>query len=258
MHRSLIPVAAILVMLSLASVAHAHFQTLIPSADIITAEGPRDVTFDIRFTHPMENGPLMNMGQPAQFGVLARGEKQNLLDSLKPVDMQGKRTYKASYTIRRPGDHVFYIEPAPYYEPAEEKMIIHYTKVVVDAMGMEEGWDEPVGFPVEIMPLTRPYGLWAGNVFQGVVTQNGQPVPGATVEVEYLNSDEAVKPPSDPFVTQVVKADERGVFTYAMPRAGWWAFAALIDGDTPMKGPDGKDRDVELGSLIWVKTVDMK
>ena len=48
------------------------------------------------------------------------------------------------------------------------------------------------------------------------------------------------------------------MFAYAMPRAGWWAFAALVDGDEPMKNPDGEEVPVELGGLIWVKTVDMK
>ena len=137
-------------------------------------------------------------------------------------------------------------------------MIVHYTKVVVNAMGMEEGWDEMAGFPVEIEPLVRPYGLWKGNAFRGIVKQNGKPVPFAEIEVEYLNTDKAVKTPSDPFITQVIKADANGAFTYVMPRAGWWAFAALIDGDELMTNPAGKKVPVELGALMWVKTVDMK
>ncbi len=40
--------------------------------------------------------------------------------------------------------------------------------------------------------------------------------------------------------------------------AGWWGFAALIDGDKKMANPDGKPVDVELGGLIWVKTVAME
>ncbi|MFQ6098554.1 MAG: DUF4198 domain-containing protein, partial [Armatimonadota bacterium] len=103
----------------------------------------------------------------------------------------------------------------------------------------------------------RPYALWTGNVFRGIVKKRGKPVPFAEVEVEYWNEDR-VKIPADPFVTQVIKADRNGVFSYAMPRAGWWAFAALIDGDEKMENPDGEKVDVEWGALIWVKTVDMK
>ena len=44
----------------------------------------------------------------------------------------------------------------------------------------------------------------------------------------HISLEEAVKiAESDPYVTQIVKADEKGVFTYAMPYAGWWGFAAL-------------------------------
>ena len=241
-----------------AATAQAHFQVLIPVRDIVTADDPKTVELNILFTHPMEQGPIMEMGAPKQFGVLARETKKDLLPTLKSVEQSGKTTYTAAYTITRPGDHVFYLEPAPYWEPAEQKMIVHYTKVVVNAMGMEEGWDASVGFPVEIEPLVRPYGLWAGNAFRGVVRKNGEPVPFAEVEVEYYNKDKAVAIPSDPFVTQVIKADANGVFSYTMPRAGWWGFAALIDGDEPMKNPEGNPADVELGALIWVKTVDME
>lgn len=137
-------------------------------------------------------------------------------------------------------------------------MIVHYTKVVVDVMGAEEGWDATVGFPVEIEPLVRPFGLWTGNTFRGIVKKNGKPVPLAEIEVEYYNEDGRVKIPNDALVTQVLKADGQGVFCYTMPRAGWWGFAALVEGDHKMKNPDGKPVNVELGGLIWVKTVDME
>jgi len=238
--------------------AAGHFQVLVPSTDVVTVAGGRTIGLDTIFTHPMENGPAMEMAPPTRFGVLANGAKQDLKATLAPRKVDGKAAYSCSYTVKAPADYVFYIEPAPYWEPAEEKMIIHYTKVVVDAFGAEEGWDAAVGFPVEIEPLVRPYGLWTGNVFRGLVRKDGKPVPFAEIEVEYWNRDGKVKVPSDPFVTQVIKADGNGVFSYAMPRAGWWGFAALVDGDEKMKNPDGKLVDVELGGLIWVRTVDMK
>lgn len=71
------------------------------------------------------------------------------------------------------------MEPQPYWEPAEDCYIVHYTKAYVAAFGEEEGWDEPAGLKTEIVPLTRPFGNYAGNVFQGQVLLNGKPVPGA-------------------------------------------------------------------------------
>jgi cobalt/nickel transport protein len=157
----------------------------------------------------------------------------------------------------QPGDHVFFVEPEPYWEPAEECFIIHYTKVIVNAFGLEEGWDSELGLKTEIVPLTRPYGLWTGNVFRGVVKVDGRPVPFAEVEVEYYNQDGKVKAPADPYITQVIKADEKGVFTYAMPRAGWWGFAALSTADYKLKH-EGKEYPVEIGAVLWVRTRDMK
>ena len=247
---------AFALLLACGVMAHGHFQVLKPSTAVVTR--PSGVKLDVVFTHPMEQGPVMNMGQPKRFGVMARGKRTDLLPSLKRKTLNGMTVYEASFKVARPGDHVFYIEPAPYWEPAEQKMIIHYTKTVVNAMGMEEGWDELVGFPVEIEPLVRPYGLWTGNMFRGIVRKEGKPVPFAEIEVEYYNEGKRVSIPADPFITQVIKADANGVFAYAMPKAGWWAFAALVDGDEQMSNPAGKKVDVELGALIWVNVVDMK
>lgn len=238
--------------------AFAHFQTIIPSTDIVSQETGPVITLDIAFTHPMEWGPIMEMGPPKKFAVLSRGRSTDLLPVLKKAKREGKTVYSALYNFKKPADAIFSIEPAPYWEPAEGKMIIHYTKVVVSAFGAEQGWDAAVGLPVEIIPLTRPYGLWTGNLFSGMVKKNGKPVPFAEIEVEYYNANRTVKIPADPYVTQVIRADGNGVFSYAMPRAGWWGFAALVEGEQKMTGPQGTPVDVELGGLIWVRTRDMR
>lgn len=240
----------------LAASAFAHFQVLEPTTDI-AGQDSSELNIRAVFTHPMENGPAMEMGKPSRFGVMLDGKTTDLSGSLETLQVDGKTAYEVTYELKQPGDHIFFIEPEPYWEPAEQKMIIHYTKVIVNAFNGEGGWDEAVGFPVEIEPLVRPYGLWTGNTFRGVVRKDGKPVPHAEIEVEYLNRDANVKPPADAFVTQVIKADGNGVFSYTMPKAGWWAFAALIDGE-PMENPEGKTVDTELGALIWIHCVDMK
>jgi cobalt/nickel transport protein len=238
--------------------ARGHFQVLLPASDVISPDDAKIVHLDILFTHPMQQGPVMEMSPPRRFGALVHGKKQDLLQDLKPRKFDGKTAFTSSMRVTAPGDYVFFLEPAPYWEAAERKMIIHYTKVVVDVMGAEEGWDAMVGFPVEIEPLVRPFGLWTGNAFRGIVKRNGKPVPFATVEVEYFNEGRRVKVPNDAFVTQVIKADAAGVFCYTMPRAGWWGFAALLPGDEKMTGGDGKPAEVEWGGLMWIRTVDMQ
>ena len=236
--------------------SQAHFQELIPSTEIVDAAADRVLRLDLRFTHPMARGPMMSMGEPVRFGLLGPRGRQDLRATLEPATIDGTAVYSAVFTIERPGDHVFFVEPAPYWEPAEGKWIVHYTKVVVDAFGGGGAWDADIGLPVEIAPLVRPYGLWTGNLFRGVVKRNGQPVPFAPVEVEWRN-DGSVMPPADAFETQLIKADANGTFAYAMPRAGWWGFAALLDAPEPMPGPAGEPAPVEQGGLIWVRARDM-
>ena len=258
--RLLLAVLPVLILLLATQRAVAHFQMVIPSADCVSASGQRDVQITLLFNHPME-GELMNMARPSRFGVAIRGEKiQDLTSTLKEKVIGKHSTWTTTYSIKRPGDHIFVVEPQPYWEPAEDKLIIHYTKVIVSALGMEVGWDKELGLKTEIVPLVRPYGLWAGNLFRGIAKKDGKPIPFARIEVEYYNAPgpPAVKAPTGAHVTQVIKADQNGVFAYAMPRAGWWGFAALSDADFRLKGKDGKDHDVEFGALIWVKTTTMK
>jgi cobalt/nickel transport protein len=253
-------------LLGTTAVGFAHFGAVIPSDDIVTQEDGKKLGLDVKFIHPME-GQFMEMEKPKQFGVMLGGEKTDLLASLaakkgKSAEQQQDFTYwHGDYQIKKPGDYTFFVEPVPYWEPAEDVFIIHYTKVCVNALGLEEGWDEPVGLETEIIPLTRPYGLWRGNIFTGQVLVQGKPVANAEVEVEYLNATagkgKKLKAPSDPYITQVVKADSNGVFSYAMPKAGWWGFAALSEASWKMK-KDDVEKSIEIGAVYWVHTVDLQ
>ena len=234
--------------------ALAHFQEIIPSADVLPDGG--GVTVDMIFTHPFEGGPTMEMKRPVRAGVLKDGRKVDLTSSLTQKTVDGATGWTLAHEMAEPGVAIFYVEPEPYFEPAENKQIVHYAKVIVDGFASGEGWDALVGLPVEIRPLTRPTGLWTGNQFSGVVLKDGRPAPFAEIEVEFIN-DGSVKAPNDAFVTQVLKADANGTFSYTMPRGGWWGFAALIEGDAPGRSPDGREVAVEEGGLIWVKATDM-
>ncbi len=235
------------------SPAFAHFQEIVPSADVLPNGG--EVTLDLTFTHPMERGPVMEMAKPKRVGMVAREKTTDLSAVLVERRIDGKTAWRLSARLAEPGTAIFFVEPQPYFEPAEKKWIVHYAKVVVDGFASGEGWAKPIGLPVEIEPLVRPTGLWTGNLFRGLVRHEGKPVPFAEIEVEWRN-DGSVTVPNEAFVTQVIRTDQNGVFAYAMPRAGWWGFAALVDGPDA-KAPDGRPAATELGGLIWVKATDM-
>jgi len=235
---------------------YSHFGMMIPSDTMIMQEDNRTVTVQVSFSHPFE-GIGMDMAKPRMCTVMANGKTIDLTNVLKKDRVMGRSAWSLDYKIARPGVYMFLVEPEPYWEAAEDAFIIHYTKAVVTAFGDDEGWDKEVGLKTEILPLSKPYGLYAGNLFQGIVKINGRPQPFAEVEVEYYNTDRQLRAPTDYMVTQTIKADANGVFSYAVPVAGWWGFAALSSADFKLE-KDGEDKDVELGAVIWVKFHEMK
>ncbi len=244
-------------LVGLSALCFGHFQSVIVSDDIIEGSESKKIEIKYEFFHPFE-GHYMEMDAPVSVGVQYDGKKEDLKKSLKSYTVEGKKCYKTEYVFKAPADYIFYIDPKPYFEPAEEKFIRHITKTIVDVAGAGEGWDTPLGVKAEIVPLTRPYGLYAGNLFQGEVLFNGKPVANAEVEVELLN-DKGLKAPSDMHVTQVVKTDAKGVFSFVMPKAGYWGFSALLEDEKPLKNSsDGKEYPVEIGAVLWVKVYDYK
>ena len=256
MARRPTPFLLLTVVVLLLGVAHGHFQELLPADDLVAPASEPVVELALVFTHPLEGGPVMPMARPVRFGVAVDGSTLDLAHLLEADAIDGVPTWRARVPVSGPGDHRFFVEPAPYFEPAEAKAIVHYTKVIVNAYGLAEGWDEPVGLPVEILPLVRPYDVWTGQLFRGVVLRDGAPVPFAEVEVEWRN-DGTLDASRLAFTTQVVRADAAGTFAFALTRAGWWGFAALVDGDEGIVGPDGALWDVELGGLLWVRARDV-
>ena len=234
----------------------AHYGMIIPSDSMVMQGESKNVKVKLSFSHPFE-GEGMELVKPKVFGVMANGKKQDLLGKLGKVRVMGHTAWDVEYTIKRPGVYMFHMEPKPYWEPAEDCFIVHYTKTVVTAFGDDEGWDEEIGLKTEIVPLSKPFGLYAGNVFQGIVKMDGKPVPYCEVEVEYYNQNGRAEAPTDYMVTQTIKADGNGVFTYAVPKAGWWGFAALNTSDEKLKH-NGEEKDIEIGAIIWVEFHDWK
>lgn len=230
----------------------AHFGLIIPSKSMCD-QYHRSIEILFAFTHPFEQHS-MNLDRPEKAVVLnLTNQKENVItSSLKPTKYLGHKAWKLTYTVKRPGVYCIYMVPKPYWEPAEDRYIKHITKTYVAAFGEEEGWDKPVGLETEIVPLTRPFGLYAGNVFRGRVYFNGRPAPFRPVEVEYYNRGGKVKAPTEYMVTQVVETDEMGYFSFCAPYPGWWGFSALSDAPYTITH-NGKEKDVELGAVIWIR-----
>jgi len=266
MKKTIIGFAALMTMF-MAVPAMAHFQMIYtPESALEKAE---EINLHLVFTHPFEAGHTMDMAKPEEFFVVRKGREKDLLDTLKPINWESLTNsgdaYETSYNLRGMGDNVFSLIPSPYYEAEEEVYIQQITKMVVNTAGFPTDWDREIGLPTEIVPLDKPYGLWTGNVFRGVVKSNGKPVPNAEIEVEYLNHQPLsahhafakkaeVEAPQDAFVTMTIKANVNGEFAFGIPRAGWWGFCALG------VGPENEHKGKELSqdAVIWVQARDMQ
>ncbi|WP_457754951.1 DUF4198 domain-containing protein [Thermovibrio ammonificans] len=248
-------ILALTMTVALGGSAQAHFMVLKPSTDIVEGSNAKTIRVEARFTHPMEGGPNMPF-KPVKSGIVVNGRKlpihwQKHEIPAMPGSSKMVPYYTADVKLRMPGVYQFYLVPDYYFEPAEQKFIRQITKVEVEAYGMEEGWNKPIGLKAEIVPVTRPFGLWEGNTFVGRVYFNGKPAANVRVEVEYLNT-QGIKVPADPFITQVVRTDKDGYFYYTIPWAGWWGFSAIGYGGK-RRYKDGKLYPVELDAVMWVK-----
>lgn len=255
-----------LMICALAVPSFAHFQMVYTPESALEKGGQIDMK--LVFTHPFEAGHTMMMGTPEQFFVVHKGEKTDLLGDIKPIMWtsltNSGKAYDMQYRLKGMGDFVFALAPAVYFEANEDAYMQQFTKMIVNVAGVPTDWDVNVGLPAEILPLAKPYGMWTGNVFSGIVMGDGKPVPYAEIEVEYMNhvpnlgenkfeKEAAVEAPQDSFVTQAIHADAYGCFTYACPKAGWWGFAALgVGPKTEYKG-----KELSQDAIIWVQTKDM-
>ena len=168
------------------SICLAHFGTIMSQKTMLD-QTHRKTKLLFAFIHPFEQN-AMNLTLEQAWAVnLTSSNKENLLSKLKPIKFLDHRAYRTIFRPKRPGVYCIYMIPKPYWEPAEDKFIKHITKTYIGAFGEEDGWSKPLGLEVEIVPITRPFGLYAGNVFQGKVLKNGKPVPNCEVEVEYYN-----------------------------------------------------------------------
>jgi cobalt/nickel transport protein len=268
---------SVAVALASASVApsSAHFQMLYGGNSALVQRGVDQML--LVFTHPFSGGPTMAMGQPEAFYVrYGKGDdteplQTDLLPFLTEITFDGGGEKAAAFRadlptrlVRSMGDYVFALAPSPFFEETEDKYIQQFTKTVFNVGGVPGNWAEPSGLPVEILPLDKPYANWVGGVFRGIVVADGEPVPFAEIEVEYVThvpdfaaaaweGGPSVTAPHPSLEAQSIRADANGTFTIGLPRAGWWGIGALDVGTD--KEHDGKP--LSQDAVLWVQATDM-
>ncbi len=246
--------------------AAAHFQLLYTPTLLRASGGP--IVLKMPFSHPAASGYVMEMAPPEQLIMVRRGRRTDLTEHLRQITWTSSENtnvaWEAPVRLRGLGDYVFALTPAPYLEPSEDAYIQQITKTIVNVGGLPTDWDAPLGLPAEIVPLARPYTLYAGGSFSGRVLSAGEPVPFAEIEVEYMNfppdlaadafaATGLTTPPHPAFETLSIRADQTGTFTFGLPRAGFWGFAALGVGPETSY----QSKDMSQDAVIWVQARDM-
>ncbi len=245
--------------------ARAHFLIVIPEEGNGYALRGRELDLMVTYGHPFE-GILYDLKNPSGFLILPDGKKAPLPFSRTLVKDHASGKKRFAYRIRflptQRGDHLFCVEAKPYLNEEEGEVWKDYMKTLIHVQ-VEKGWDNSCGFPLELVPLNRPYGMMKGSVFVGRLLFNGKPLGGVTLEVEKFNGfyvpeeglpKDAFGRINEPLMTYTVMTNDDGYFVVTLPEPGWWAINASVkSGNTSYAG---KSFPLVVRSGVWVYVFD--
>ena len=250
--------------------SQAHFQMLY--TENLALDKGKKIELKHIFTHPFEDKYTLNMGKQhdsndflevEEFYVINKKKKTDLKKSLKDIKFQGNtnsaHAYSSTYKARKMGDHIFVLKPAPFYEENQDIYVQQIVKTIVNVAAAPTNWSDELKLEAEIIPLVKPYAIWEGSNFTGIVKANGKVVPFANIDITYLNRDvdiennkmgkNKIKAPNKVFITLSLKANKDGEFNFTIPKAGVWGFLA----QDLNKNKTFKNKKLKQDALIWVE-----
>ena len=179
------------------AVAVAHYHMLFPARASAVTDKP--VSFVFQFGHPFEH-ELFDTSVPDKVIVSTPDRQVTALTGtlrkimVKGADQKDVAAYTFSFTPEKRGDYTCLAYAAPLWMEHEKQFLQDTVKVVLHVQ-TQTNWDVATG-GFEVVPLTRPYGLEPGMVFQGEIMNEGKPLAGMMVEVETLQPDGSQNPSS--------------------------------------------------------------
>src|SRR5205085_632150 len=126
------------------------------------------------------------------------------------------------FTPEQRGDYVFVLTSPPIWMEEDQEFLQDAVRMVLHVQA-QAGWDTPAERNFEMLPLTRPYGLQAGMVFQAQVThrrERGLRPARTLVEIERYNPAPPAVLPPDEFITRTARTDPNGVVTCTLTEPG--------------------------------------
>jgi cobalt/nickel transport protein len=241
--------ALLLCCLLIPSSGRAHFHMLHPKNPSLASN--RNTTILFMWGHPFEH-EIFDASAPKDLYVVSPSGTSTAIKDLKPIKIAKARnafSFEFGPAGEKVGDYTFVLNTQPIWMDGEDIFLQDTVKVVlhVDA---EKGWDQVLELPFQLVPLTRPYGLEPGMVFQAQVLYQNKPVAGTLVEVERFNDKPPDPLPAEEFKTRTVKTDPNGILTCTLTDPGWWCVTASRDGGK-MKH-EGKEYPLQVRTTFWV------
>ncbi len=251
MPRPLPWIVTLTALLSVALPAQAHYHMLLPQAAAVKRGEAVAVIY--QWGHPYEH-QLFDTAAPQSVAVVAPdGKKTDLTPTLEkitqPGDQKNVTAYRFRFTPDQRGDYLLIVTAAPLWMEEDQEFYQDTVKVVLHVQA-QRGWEKPAGQTMELVPLTRPYGLQPNMVFQAQAFAEAKPLAGALVEIEHYNPASPKRLPPDEHITRTARTDPNGVVTTTLMEPGWWAVTAQrLHGQREHMG---KTFPVRQRSTLWV------
>jgi cobalt/nickel transport protein len=231
--------------------ALAHFSMLLPQA--ASAQRAQTVLVVFQWGHPFEH-ELFDAPPPQGAFVLTPDQRQiGLEKALKKITVQyGEKkavAYQVRFTPQERGDYTFVLINPPMWMEEYQEFWQDTARVTLHVQ-TQNGWDARTGQTFDMVPLTRPYGLQPGMVFQAQAFGNGKPLAGCLVEVERYNPAAPKELPPDEQITRSAKSDPNGVVTCTLTEPGWWCLTSQQQSGKVER--DGKAYPVRRRASLWV------
>ncbi len=231
--------------------AAAHFNMLLPEKP--SAKRGEAVTIVYQWGHPFEH-QLFDAPLPDK--LLVRTPDDKTIDLTKvlekttlPAGDKKVGAFRLAFTPEQRGDFVFVLNTPPIWMEEDQEFLQDIVKVVLHVQA-QKNWDAASSNGLDMVPLTRPYGLQAGMVFQARASHDGKPLANALVEIERYNAGPPKELPPDEHITRTAKTDPNGVATCTLPEAGWWCVTAQRIGGERER--NGKRFPVKQRVTFWV------
>lgn len=233
--------------------AKAHFPILIHDADLAATNGAVTVVYAAGHPFELEMEPV---NRPARMWWNdPKGQTADVTAKLEQTLFRADTNGVAwRFAFEPPrGDSLVALDSSLEVSQEDGTAYREFVKVYVHR-NRQGGWKQRSGQPLEILPLTRPYGLRAGAVFSGQLVRGEAGVADQEVYLERLNDRRptARELPPEALITFAVRTDREGRFTITLPDPGWWILGAYVE-DAGSVNHEGRSYRLEGFAGLWVR-----